>query len=1505
VTVTVDGNTYTATNDGYGNWALADDTISPDLDVGLYDVEALATDRYGNTATDATANELAIADILDDGDPGFSVVSGGWASFPAGYEGDLRYAPAGGGSAVVEWAFSISPGSYRVSATWFPSSNRATDSPFTILDGTSPLGTVDVNQELAPDDFTDEGADWEDLGVFTISGNVLAVQLSNNANEYVIADAIRIEPIATLKVTIADTSISENGGNTTGTVTRSTSTSGEITVALTISDSSEATVPATVTILDGQASGTFTVTAVDDPISDGTQTVTITAERAGYTGYGADLEITDDEPLPPAPPAPVIIDDGDAGFSILSGTWGSAPSGFEGDLRYAAPGGGSAVAQWEFTTLTPGIYQVSATWFPNSNRATDSPFTILDGSNPLDTVDVNQKVAPDDFSDAGASWEDLGIYEIGGSKLTVRLSDNANGYVIADAIRVQQVNTLTVTIAPDTMSENGGTSTGTVTRSGDTSAALGVGLESSDLSEATVPDHVIFLAGQDSATFSVAAVDDGVSDGPQTVTVAATAVTYTSVSAALEVTDDEPAPPPPQIIDNGDAGFQIVSGSWGTALAGYQGDLRYAAAGGGGSRAEWTLAVSPGAYRVSATWIANSNRATDAPFSVFDGPTLLAAVDVNQELPPDDLTDAGAFWEDLGAFQISGNSLVVQLTNDANEYVIADAVRVQQLVDTLTVEISADSIAENGGSTTGTVTRGPAAIGDLTVSLASSDTSEVTVPSTVTIPDGQASATFPVSGVDDGVHDGPQTVTVSASADGYGSIGDTVEVTDNEPPPGLQIVDDGDAGFRIVSGSWGTGSSGYQGDLRYAAAGSGSSVAEWEFAVSPGTYRVSATWYPHPNRATDAPFTLIAGSTSLATVDVNQELAPNDLTHGGASWEHLGIYPITESTLLVQLSNAGNEYVIADAIRIERVNALTVTIAADSISENGGTTTGTVTRNGPPCDALTVDLASSEPDEATADPDTVIIPAGQASATFQVNGVDDGVFDGPQTVTITPSAPGYESVSDTVVVTDDELPPAVQIIDNGDAGFRIVSGAWGSGSTGYQGDLRYAAAGNGSSLAEWQFAVTPGVYSVAATWFPNPNRATDAPFTIMDGSNPLGTVDMNQELAPDDFDDAGGSWENLGVFPIGGATLVVRLSNAANEYVIADAIRIERVDAVTVTIAADSINENGGSTTGTVTRSGDMSAELTVDLTSSDPAKAEAVPDSVIIPATQASATFQVMGVNDDVFDGMQTVTITPSASGLTGVGDTVDVIDDDPSPPVQIIDNGDTSYRVVSGTWTGHSAGYQGDLQFSAAGTGAAVVEWAFAVSPDSYRVSATWVPNQNRATDAPFTILDGSSPLGTVDINQDLAPDDRNDAGADWEDLGVYTVNGNNLVVQLSNDSNGYVIADAIRIERVIPPGSGMPSSAAYSEFDAVPAAGTNGVSLILHAMYAEPNFAADLKAIDQILESGLSVSSPTPAKDDPPDLYDLIAAQLDSTQDEDDRDEVDEATDLVLQAEDGWLD
>ena len=63
-----------------------------------------------------------------------------------------------------------------------------------------------------------------------------------------------------------------------------------------------------------------------------------------------------------------------------------------------------------------------------------------------------------------------------------------------------------------------------------------------DTSEATVPTSVIIPANTTSINFNVTAVDDGFTDGTQTVTISAAAVGLTGAQTSLQVSDNEALP---------------------------------------------------------------------------------------------------------------------------------------------------------------------------------------------------------------------------------------------------------------------------------------------------------------------------------------------------------------------------------------------------------------------------------------------------------------------------------------------------------------------------------------------------------------------------------------------------------------------------------------------------------------------------------------------------------------------------------------------------------------------------------------------------------------------------------------------------------------------------------------------------------------------------------------------------------------------------------------------------
>ncbi|MCP4943971.1 MAG: hypothetical protein GY924_18595, partial [Planctomycetaceae bacterium] len=99
----------------------------------------------------------------------------------------------------------------------------------------------------------------------------------------------------------------------------------------------------------------------------------------------------------------------------------------------------------------------------------------------------------------------------------------------------------------------------------------------------------------------------------------------------------------------------------------------------------------------------------------------------------------------------------------------------------LTISIASAEVAE-GASTTGTITRNTGNSGALVVNLASSDADEAAVSSSVTIPEGQSSVDFAISGVADGLVDGSQSATITGTATGFESGTGSVTVLNVDSP---------------------------------------------------------------------------------------------------------------------------------------------------------------------------------------------------------------------------------------------------------------------------------------------------------------------------------------------------------------------------------------------------------------------------------------------------------------------------------------------------------------------------------------------------------------------------------------------------------------------------------------------------------------------------------------------------------------------------------------------------
>jgi hypothetical protein len=159
-----------------GAYQLRVQGYAPD---GKYDYDII------ETIIDKNHDYLSI--IIDNDQSGFSTSGGGWylsSSQSDRYGDNYRYHMAGSNATAVWKPVLPGDGEYKVYAWWNTHSNRATNSPYTIVSASGST-TIRVNQEA-------NGGQWNYLGTFFFnSGNSGYIALSNDADEIVIADAVR------------------------------------------------------------------------------------------------------------------------------------------------------------------------------------------------------------------------------------------------------------------------------------------------------------------------------------------------------------------------------------------------------------------------------------------------------------------------------------------------------------------------------------------------------------------------------------------------------------------------------------------------------------------------------------------------------------------------------------------------------------------------------------------------------------------------------------------------------------------------------------------------------------------------------------------------------------------------------------------------------------------------------------------------------------------------------------------------------------------------------------------------------------------------------------------------------------------------------------------------------------------------------------------------------------------------------------------------------------------
>jgi PKD repeat protein len=105
---------------------------------------------------------------------------------------------------------------------------------------------------------------------------------------------------------------------------------------------------------------------------------------------------------------------------------------FRENYRYSAPGSGADQAKWMFEIPVAGNYNVYAWWPASAASASNAPYTINHAAGST-TVPMNQRLN-------GGQWNIIGVFYFDVGEYTAVLTDDANGNVVADGLRIEHVD---------------------------------------------------------------------------------------------------------------------------------------------------------------------------------------------------------------------------------------------------------------------------------------------------------------------------------------------------------------------------------------------------------------------------------------------------------------------------------------------------------------------------------------------------------------------------------------------------------------------------------------------------------------------------------------------------------------------------------------------------------------------------------------------------------------------------------------------------------------------------------------------------------------------------------------------------------------------------------------------------------------------------------------------------------------------------------------------------------
>jgi uncharacterized repeat protein (TIGR03803 family) len=783
-------------------------------------------------------------------------------------------------------------------------------------------------------------------------------------------DDVEVTANAANPITItAPASVAEGAGTVAASVSVPVAPAGDLTVNLTTTDSAELTVPATVTILAGQTSAAFSITVIDDSLLDGTQNVAVIATAAGYSLGARTIAVDDNETATLSLSVPASV-------SEIAGT-------ATGTVTMSATATGDVTVN--LTSSDTTAIQVPATvLIPAGQSSATFPITVLNDTKINGTHPATLTAHVTNWTDGNA---------------TINVTDNEN-------------TNLSVSL-PGTVTE-GLTGTGTVTISGTLPTALTVSLASNNTPRLTVPVSVNIPAGSTSATFTLTAPNNSLTDGSSPATITATAAGFTAGSATTTVADD----------DVHHYAFNTIAASQTRGVAfsvtitakdvnnatitGYTGISSLLAAGTGGAD---SIAPAVTTAFIAGVWTGN------VTVNTFDTNVVLTA------------SDGAGHTGASNAFNVAAGALHHFAWNT------------QPAARAVGAPVSATVTAQDVGNNTVSAFAGTVALNcGLAARIVGTGTGSTTVlplytyyhdqRSQVIYLQSEVGAAGTIKGLTLNVTTLPgqtmnnwtirmkHTALNSYASAAWESTGWTTVYQANQTISATGLATftfttpfayDG-ASNLMVDFSFNNSSWTSEGGVTYTTAGATRTIHYYTDSGYGDPLTWSGTTNPAPYTSTILPNLQLQMDR---TIPISPSVTGN---FAGGVWN--GTVAVLQPGASVNLRADDGSGHTGDSNAFDVTATLSVSVPT-SAPEGSAPVMGTVSISPAAATPLTVTLSSSDLTAATV-PATVTIPAGQTSATFPITIMDDGAIDGTQVATITAHIANWTDATANISVLDNE-----------------------------------------------------------------------------------------------------------------------------------------------------------------------------------------------------------------------------------------------------------------------------------------------------------------------------------------------------------------------------------------------------------------------------------------------------------------------------------------------------